>query len=48
LGYVWEVPGQPFVRFGALRVTHAGQDLLILDWAFQPDPGNPELSPPAP
>ena len=47
-GYVWEVPGQPFVRFGALRVTHAGQDLLILDWAFQPDPGNPELSPSAP
>ena len=47
-GYVWETPGQPYVRFGAIRVTHVGQDLLILDWAFQPDPGNPELSPPVP
>lgn len=45
-GYVWETPGSPFVRFGAIRVTHVGQDLLILDWSFQTDPGNPELAPP--
>ncbi len=47
-GYVWETPGVPYVRFGAVRVTHVGQEFLILDWAFQSDPGNPELSPPAP
>lgn len=47
-GYVWETPGVPYVRFGALRVTHVGHDFLILDWAFQTDPGNPELSPPSP
>ncbi|MDZ4673476.1 MAG: hypothetical protein SGI84_03415 [Gemmatimonadota bacterium] len=45
-GYVWETPGVPLVRFGAVRVTHVGHDFLILDWAFQTDPGNPELGPP--
>jgi hypothetical protein len=35
--------GDGLLRFGALRVTHVGQDLLIFDWAFQTDPGNPEL-----
>jgi hypothetical protein len=30
-------------RYGALRVTHVGQTFLIMDWAFQTDPGNPEL-----
>jgi hypothetical protein len=24
-------------------VSHVGQDFLILDWAYQTDPGNPEL-----
>lgn len=47
-GYVWEIPGGTYPRFGAVRVTHVGQQLLILDWSFQSDPGNPELSPPAP
>ena len=35
--------GDGFKRYGAVRVTHVGQDFLILDWAFQTDPGNPEL-----
>ena len=26
-----------------VRVSHVGQDFLILDWAYQTDPGNPEL-----
>ena len=43
-GYVFEMDGgDGFARFGAVRVTHVGQDYLILDWAFQTDPGNPEL-----
>jgi hypothetical protein len=43
-GYVFEMEGgDGFLRFGALRVTHVGQDFLIFDWAFQTDPGNPEL-----
>ncbi|MEO7985258.1 MAG: hypothetical protein ABI766_01905 [Gemmatimonadales bacterium] len=43
-GYVFEMSaadGHP--RYGAIRVTHVGQTFLILDWAFQTDPGNPEL-----
>ncbi|MBA2627124.1 MAG: hypothetical protein H0U85_03870 [Gemmatimonadales bacterium] len=32
-----------FFRYGAVRVTHAGQDFLILDWSYQPDRGNPDL-----
>ncbi|MFN8650453.1 MAG: hypothetical protein U0133_00940 [Gemmatimonadales bacterium] len=43
-GYVFETNGgDGFLRYGAVRVTHVGQSFLILDWAFQPDPGNPEL-----
>ncbi len=43
-GYVFEMSGgDAFARYGALRVTHVGQDFLILDWAYQTDPGNPEL-----
>jgi hypothetical protein len=42
--YVFEMDaGDPFLRYGALRVTHVGQTFLIMDWAFQTDPGNPEL-----
>lgn len=45
-GYVWQLPGGgPFPRFGAIRVSHVGRDFLILDWAFQSDPGNVELVP---
>ncbi|HEU4570946.1 MAG TPA: hypothetical protein VFS07_10280 [Gemmatimonadales bacterium] len=43
-GYVFEMSGgDGYARYGAVRVTHVGQDYLILDWAFQTDPGNPEL-----
>ena len=43
-GYVFEMDGgDGFLRYGALRVTHVGQTFLIVDWAFQTDPGNPEL-----
>jgi len=43
-GYVFESDGgDGFARYGAVRVTHVGQNFLILDWAFQTDHGNPEL-----
>ncbi len=43
-GYVFETDGgDGFKRYGAIRVTHVGQTFLIVDWAFQTDPGNPEL-----
>jgi hypothetical protein len=43
-GYVFETFGDDGIpRYGAIRVTHVGQTFLILDWAFQTDPGNPEL-----
>jgi hypothetical protein len=42
-GYVFEMPGTQFVQYGAVRVTHVGQNFLILGWAYQTDPGNPEL-----
>jgi hypothetical protein len=45
--YVFEMqtddPSDPYLRYGAVRVTHVGQTFLIMDWAFQTDPGNPEL-----
>jgi len=43
-GYVFEMNGgDAYARYGAMRVTHIGQDFLIMDWAYQTDPGNPEL-----
>jgi hypothetical protein len=43
-GYIFEMDGlDGFKRYGAVRVTHVGQTFLILDWAFQTDPDNPEL-----
>lgn len=43
-GYVFEMDGgDGFARYAALRVSHVGQSFLIMDWAFQVDPGNPEL-----
>ena len=44
-GYVVEMPGgDGFARYGALRMTHVGEDYVIFDWSYQTDPGNPELS----
>jgi hypothetical protein len=46
-GYVFQTDGgDGFSRFGGLRITHVGQNVVIFDWSFQRDPGNPELSPP--
>jgi hypothetical protein len=43
-GYVFEMDGgDDFPRYGAVRVQHVGTTFLILDWAYQSDPGNPEL-----
>jgi hypothetical protein len=43
-GYVVEMEGPDgWKRFGALRVTAAGAGHILLEWAFQDDPGNPEL-----
>jgi len=43
-GYVFEMDGgDGFKRYGAVRLSHVGQDFLILDWAYQTDPNNPEL-----
>jgi len=42
--YVFRIDdGGAFFSYGAVRVSHVGQGLLILDWAYQTDPGNPEL-----
>lgn len=42
--YVFETSGgDGFAGYGAVRVSHAGQEFLILDWSWQGDPGNPEL-----
>jgi hypothetical protein len=44
MGYVFEMDiGDEFLRYGAVRITHTGPSFLILDWAYQTDPGNPEL-----
>lgn len=43
-GYVFEFRNDgPFLRYGALRVSHVGRELIILDWSYQTDPGNPQL-----
>lgn len=44
-GYVFQMTaGDAFARFGAVRMTHVGQNYVIFDWSYQTDPGNPELS----
>lgn len=43
-GYVFQMSGgDGFARYGGVRVTHVGPTLIILDWSYQTDPGNPEL-----
>ena len=37
------VAADGYYRFGALRVLYAGTDFILIDWAFQTDPGNPML-----
>ena len=45
-GYVFQMAAEldGFYRYGALRVTAVGSDYIIVDWAYQTDPGNPELA----
>ncbi|UCF40253.1 MAG: hypothetical protein JSW43_11020 [Gemmatimonadota bacterium] len=44
-GYVFEMDeGEGFFRYGAIRVTHVGSEVLIFDWSYQTNPANPELS----
>lgn len=43
-GYVVAMDGPDgWARYGAIRVTWAGTGHLLFEWAFQDDPGNPEL-----
>lgn len=51
-GAIEAVPGYAYVvestlsdglHYGAVRVTHTTSDYMIFDWAYQSDPGNPEL-----
>jgi hypothetical protein len=51
-GAIEAVPGYAYVvemllsdglHYGAVRVTHTTADYMIFDWAYQTDPGNPEL-----
>lgn len=47
-GYVFQMNGgDGYYRYGALRVSAVGTDYVIVDWAFQTDPGDPELVRPA-
>jgi hypothetical protein len=41
--YVFEMSLADGLHYGAIRVTHTGVDYVIFDWAYQSDPGNPEL-----
>lgn len=41
--YVFETTLNGQLQYGAVRVTHTQLDYVILDWAYQTDPGNPEL-----
>ena len=51
-GAIEAVPGYAYViettlsdglHYGAVRVTHTASNYMIFDWAYQSDPGNPEL-----
>lgn len=43
-GYVFQMnEGDGFFRYGAVRVVALGTNYVVFDWAYQTDPGNPEL-----
>jgi len=44
-GYVFQIVEGQDVRYGAVRISHAGTQYAIFDWSFQTDRGNPELAP---
>ncbi|MDQ3698643.1 MAG: hypothetical protein M3373_11570 [Gemmatimonadota bacterium] len=41
--YVFETLETDGLHYGAVRVTHVSRDYVIVDWAYQSDPGNPDL-----
>lgn len=43
-GYVVRLMADGALHYGAIRITHVGRDYVIFDWAYQTDPGNPELT----
>jgi len=43
-GYVFQMTeSDGYYRYGAIRVAAVGANYVIVDWAYQTDPGNPEL-----
>jgi len=43
-GYVVQMNGgDGYYRYGSLRLSAVGSNYVIFDWAYQTDPGNPEL-----
>lgn len=43
-GYVFRMDeGGLYYQYGSLRVSAIGANYVIFDWAYQTDPGNPEL-----
>jgi hypothetical protein len=50
--YVLRITIGGVTNFGVIRVTHLGYDqnadpIMIFDWAYQLQPGNPNLAPPS-
>jgi hypothetical protein len=43
-GYVFRVVKSDGVHFAAVRVAHAGPDLVIFDWSYQTAVGGADLS----
>jgi hypothetical protein len=41
--YVFETRLSDGLHYAALRVSHVSASYVIFDWAYQSDPGNPEL-----
>ena len=41
--YVFETRLTDGLHYAALRVSHVAASYVIFDWAYQSDPGNPEL-----
>lgn len=43
-GYVFRTLLEGQYHYAGLRVTNVSSDFVIVDWSYQRDPGNPELS----
>jgi len=43
-GYVFQLVLSDGFHYGGVRVTALGTNYAIIDWSYQSDPGNPELS----